>query len=250
MNYTYPIKDDAVRIIGVWSNRFNWDVAKSILHDVLARAKANGGHTQRFFLVNKSGTVLDSFKPEQTLKKSYAAEPVVKRALAPRSDGSSTGKALDGSGEMRIFGYHRSVGYSTYPGVGWAVVSSRQRSEALASASALAKQSAIVALIAAALMLVVAVLFSGAIKRGIESILARIRQLSEDDAAALEHALGELSGGNLTVSVTPVTPAIENVAGDEIGRVAAAVNGIRESTRPRCTHTTTWRRSCARSSAT
>jgi methyl-accepting chemotaxis protein len=230
MNYTYPIKDDAGKIVGVWSNRFNWEVAESILADVLARAKANGGRTQRFFLMNKAGTVLHSFKPEQTLNTSYADKPVVKLALAPKADGHYTGKAIDGSGVTRIFGYHRSEGYSTYPGVGWAVISSRVRSDALAAASALAKQSVIVAVVAAALMLLVAVLFSGAIKRGIQAILARIRQLSEEDTAALENALGELAAGNLTVSLTPVTAPIERVGGDEIGQVAAAVNGIREST--------------------
>jgi methyl-accepting chemotaxis protein len=230
MNFTYPIKDDAGKIVGVWSNRFNWEVAQSILADVLDRAKASGGDTQRFFLVNKAGTVLHSFKPEETLQKSHADKPVVKLALAPKADGHYTGEAIDGTGVTRIFGYHRSAGYSTYPGVGWAVVSSRVRSEALASASALAKRSVIVALVATALMLLIAVLFSGAIKRGIEAILARIRQLSEEDTAALESALGELAGGNLTVTVTPVTPPIENHGRDEIGQVAEAVNGIRAST--------------------
>jgi methyl-accepting chemotaxis protein len=230
MNFSFPIKDDAGKIVGVWSNRFNWEVAQSILSDVLARAKTNGGETQRFFLMNKAGTVLHSFKPEETLKKSHADKPVVKLALAPKADGHYTDEAIDGTGVTRIFGYHRSQGYSTYPGVGWAVVSSRVRSEALASASALAKRSVIVAVVASALMLLIAILFSAAIKRGIEAILARIRQLSEEDTAALESALGELAGGNLTVTVTPVTPPIENVGRDEIGQVAEAVNGIRAST--------------------
>jgi methyl-accepting chemotaxis protein len=230
MNFSYPIKDDAGKIVGVWSNRFNWEVAQSILAEVLARAKASGGDTQRFLLMNKAGTVLHSFKPEETLKTSHADKPVVKLALQPKADGFHTDEAIDGTGVTRIFGYHRSSGYSTYPGVGWAVVSSRVRSEALASASALAKRSIIVALIATALMLTVAVLFSGAIKRGIEAILARIRQLSEQDAAALESALGEMAAGNLTVEVTPVTPPIENVGRDEIGQVATAVNGMSAST--------------------
>jgi methyl-accepting chemotaxis protein len=230
MNFSFPIKDDAGKIVGVWSNRFNWEVAQSILSDVLARAKTNGGETQRFFLMNKAGTVLHSFEPEETLKKSHADKPVVKLALAPKADGHYTDEAIDGTGVTRIFGYHRSQGYSTYPGVGWAVVSSRVRSEALASASALAKRSLIVAVVASALMLLIAILFSAAIKRGIEAILARIRQLSEEDTAALESALGELAGGNLTVTVTPVTPPIENVGRDEIGQVAEAVNGIRAST--------------------
>ena len=230
MNFSYPIKDDAGKIVGVWSNRFNWEVAQSILADVLARAKASGGKTQRFFLMNKAGTVLHSFKPDETLTKSHADEPVVKLALAPKADGTYTGAAIDGTDAVRIFGYHRSAGYSTYPGVGWAVVSSRLRSEALASAGELAKRSALVALIAAALMLLTAVLFSGSIKRGIQAILSRIRQLSEEDAAALENALGELAGGNLTVTLTPVTPPIRVTGRDEIGQVAEAVNGIRDST--------------------
>jgi methyl-accepting chemotaxis protein len=230
MNFTYPIKDDAGKIVGVWSNRFNWEVAQSVLGDVLSRAKASGGETQRFFLMNKAGTVLHSFKPEETLKKSHADKPVVKLALRPKADGHFTGEALDGTGVTRIFGYHRSAGYSTYPGVGWAVVSSRVRSEALASAASLAKRSLIVAAIATALMLLIAVLFSGAIKRGIQAILERIRQLSEQDTAALENALGELAGGNLTVTVTPVTPPIERAGGDELGQVAVAVNGILAST--------------------
>jgi methyl-accepting chemotaxis protein len=230
MNFSYPIKDDAGKIVGVWSNRFNWEVAQSILGDVLARAKASGGDTQRFFLMNSEGTVLHSFKPEETLRKSHADKPVVQLAMKPEADGHTTGEAIDGTGVQRIFGYQRSAGYSTYPGVGWAVVSSRVRSEALASAGALARRSMIVAVIATALMLLVAVLFSGAIKRGIEAILGRIRQLQEQDTAALENALGEMAGGNLTVTVTPVTPPIENPGRDEIGQVAQAVNGILDST--------------------
>jgi methyl-accepting chemotaxis protein len=230
MNFSYPIRDDAGEIVGVWSNRFNWEVAQSILGDVLARAKASGGDTQRFFLMNHEGTVLHSFKPEETLKKSHADKPVVRLALRPKADGHVSGEAIDGSGVERIFGYHHSVGYSTYPGVGWAIVSSRVRSEALASASALAKRSTLVAAIATALMLLVAVLFSGAIKRGIQAILDRIRQLSEEDSKALENALGELAGGNLTVTVEPVTPPIEKTGRDEIGQVAVAVNGILAST--------------------
>jgi methyl-accepting chemotaxis protein len=226
MNFTYPIKDDGGKIVGVWSNRFNWEVAQSILADVLARAKASGGDTQRFFLMNRGGTVLHSFKPQETLQKSHADKPVVKLAMRPKADGHYTDEAIDGTGVTRIFGYHHSAGYSTYPGVGWAVVSSRVRSEALAAASTLAKRSIIVALIATALMLAVAILFSGAIKRGIEAILGRIRQLQEEDSAALENALGEMAGGNLAVTVTPVTPPIDDPGRDEIGQVAQAVNGI------------------------
>ena len=230
MNFTYPIKNDAGKIVGVWSNRFNWDVAESILGDVLARAKASGGVTQRFFLLNRAGTVLHSFKPDETLKKSHADKPVVRLARAPKADGHFSGEAVDGSGDARIFGYHKSSGYSVYPGVGWSVVSSRLRSDALASASSLAKRSVIVALIATALLLLIAVRFSGAIKRGLEAILVRIRQVSEEDVVALENALGEMAGGNLTVTVTPVTPPIDEIGSDEIGQVAHAVNGICAST--------------------
>ncbi|MBI3966023.1 MAG: methyl-accepting chemotaxis protein [Chloroflexi bacterium] len=37
MSFTAPIKNEAGQIVGIWTNRFNWDVATKILQEVEER---------------------------------------------------------------------------------------------------------------------------------------------------------------------------------------------------------------------
>ncbi|MFN8559549.1 MAG: hypothetical protein U0531_20160, partial [Dehalococcoidia bacterium] len=55
MSFTAPIKDSDGRIVGVWSNRFNWQVATTIVRDVEQRAWRSGARSLRVGLVNASG---------------------------------------------------------------------------------------------------------------------------------------------------------------------------------------------------
>ncbi|MGA2929140.1 MAG: HAMP domain-containing methyl-accepting chemotaxis protein [Solirubrobacteraceae bacterium] len=101
------------------------------------------------------------------------------------------------------------------------------------SASASSRSSAqtlmliitVVALFAAA---VVAFLVSSSIKRGVDVVLVRLRSLRDYCATNLEAGIEALAEGDLTVAVEAVTEEIENPSRDEIGQVAAAVNGVRE----------------------
>jgi methyl-accepting chemotaxis protein len=68
------------------------------------------------------------------------------------------------------------------------------------------------------------------IRRAVAPILERLRMLQDHCAADLRRGLELLAQGNLTFEVTPVTPPIENIGGDELGQIATAVNGIRERT--------------------
>ena len=87
-------------------------------------------------------------------------------------------------------------------------------------------------------LLVVAVLLSAGIafvlgrqiKRTVGVILDRLGLLRDNDTKDLREALEALGRGDLTVSVSPVTPPIDEPGRDELGQVAAAVNVIREST--------------------
>ena len=87
-------------------------------------------------------------------------------------------------------------------------------------------------------LLIVAVLLSAGIafvlarqiKRTVGVILDRLGLLRDNDTKDLRDALEALGRGDLTVSVTPVTPPIDEPGRDELGQVAAAVNVIREST--------------------
>ena len=90
----------------------------------------------------------------------------------------------------------------------------------------------IIALLIVAVLLSAGIAFavSRQIKRTVGVILDRLGLLRDNDTKDLREALEALGRGDLTVSVTPVTPAIDEPGRDELGQVAAAVNVIREST--------------------
>jgi methyl-accepting chemotaxis protein len=84
--------------------------------------------------------------------------------------------------------------------------------------------------IALGLGLGVAVLLTRGIKRSVSPILDRLQMLQEHDTTDLRKGLESIAQGDLTFEVTPVTPAIDDVGGDELGQITAAVNGIRDRT--------------------
>ena len=59
MNFTYPIKDAEGNLLGVWTNRFNWEVARTIFSEVLARTVADGAESVQLTLLTRDGTVLE-----------------------------------------------------------------------------------------------------------------------------------------------------------------------------------------------
>jgi methyl-accepting chemotaxis protein len=67
------------------------------------------------------------------------------------------------------------------------------------------------------------------IRRGGAAILERLTSLT-DDADALARALDSAATGDLTVAVSTATERIDTTSSDEIGRVAGAVNTIRDRT--------------------
>ena len=68
------------------------------------------------------------------------------------------------------------------------------------------------------------------IRRSVADVLVTLESLASKCVAGLQDALRAMAAGDLTVSVTPVTPPIERFAGDEMGDVARQVNVIREQT--------------------
>ncbi len=68
------------------------------------------------------------------------------------------------------------------------------------------------------------------IQRSVATILHRLGMLKDNCTTDLRAALVAVSEGDLTVTVTPVTPELERRSNDEIGDIAEAVAGIRENT--------------------
>ncbi len=145
MSFSYPIRDDAGRIVGVWSNRFNWDVATGILDAELARAKAQGQAAARFKLLNRAGIVLGGGSRDEVLRRDLSGHPVVRRALAPNAQGAEIAKGPDGADD--VMGWYRSRGFGLYPGIGWSLLASQPTSEALADSAALTRTILLVALL-------------------------------------------------------------------------------------------------------
>jgi hypothetical protein len=66
MSFTAPIKDADGKVIGVWTNRVNWDVAIKVLDDVQTRAQASGTSTVRLGLVGSNGLLLVARIPPES----------------------------------------------------------------------------------------------------------------------------------------------------------------------------------------
>jgi methyl-accepting chemotaxis protein len=71
---------------------------------------------------------------------------------------------------------------------------------------------------------------SRSIKQRIDVVLDRLTMLQDKCATYVRDGLEALAEGDLTRHYEPVTPLIDNPSRDEIGQVAAAVNGMRERT--------------------
>ncbi len=59
-------------------------------------------------------------------------------------------------------------------------------------------------------------------------ILERLRSLMDNEASEVRESLERIAKGDLTHDARTVTPPIEHAGSDELGRIAEAVNGIRE----------------------
>jgi methyl-accepting chemotaxis protein len=214
MSFTYPIKDNSGKIVGVWSNRFNWGVATSVLDAVLKRAHREGAKSMNAILLNKGGKVLSDGNAADTLARSLASNPVAAAAIRNGADGATIAKAPLG-GPQQVLGYFHSAGYSIYPGIGWSIVATQSKSEALADASALAHKTMLIALLAALLIGAVAYLvaraatkkvrqiadygdFSGRVSEG--DLTARLDVDGADEFAVLGHHLNEMVEGLASMS--------------------------------------------------
>jgi hypothetical protein len=109
MSFTYPIRDDAGEIVGVWTNRFNWAVATDVLTAVVDRAKESGALTAKLFIVDSAGMVLASENEEDELTRDASLEPVVVAALALEGTGFQAEQAFDGSGADSLLGYFQEM---------------------------------------------------------------------------------------------------------------------------------------------
>jgi methyl-accepting chemotaxis protein len=108
---------------------------------------------------------------------------------------------------------------------------SEAASESAAISSSSGKRTiAIVTAFALLLGAAAAFLITRGVTRGAATILDRLGLLRDHCTTDLAGGLDAVAAGDLTRQVTPVTPLIDDPGEDEIGRIAEAVNVIRNNT--------------------
>lgn len=226
LSFTYPIKGANGEVIGVWTNRFNWDVTLDVLNSVIERAAANGMTTARIVVVDSAGKVVASQEDGDILKLDLSSHPVVGKALGEGASGASEGAALDGTGRANLLGYYHSSGFSLYPGLGWGVVATQDRSEALAAAGSLTRLILAVGFIAAIAIVAVAVVLARRLRAPVLEVVSSLESLRANALTELQRGITALAQGDLSVHVAVEPLVIANPSTDEVGRSAAAVNQI------------------------
>jgi methyl-accepting chemotaxis protein len=108
-----------------------------------------------------------------------------------------------------------------------AAISSQQSAESSAAFGTTAVL--VVCAVALPLLLLVVVTTIRSIVRRMRPLLERMQSLQDHESADLRTSLERLADGDLTLSAAVVTEPIEDRSGDELGQIAAAVNGIRDS---------------------
>ncbi|MFN8122769.1 MAG: methyl-accepting chemotaxis protein [Thermoleophilia bacterium] len=148
VSFSYPIKDASGRVVGVWTNRFNWDVVKTLLDEKLAAL----------------GDV-----PGRSLTVATASGEEASRAGGLKA------------GADAIAAQATSKGYSTYAGLGWRVEARQDKGTALAAATRVRNLVLLAGIILMALIAVAASYLARSIVRPIEVLEARLTEIAEGD---------------------------------------------------------------------
>ena len=196
MSFTYPILGSDGEIVGVWSNRFNWDVAIAIADAEEAQARSLGRNTTNISMANADGVLILTDDENAVLTESLGEEDA---GLASGSDRAGF-RVVDHEGGNVIEGFAASKGFSTYPGVGWQVFARRSTDEALAPAADLSRLALLLGLVAAVVIVIVAV------------IVAR----------SVANRAGLVAGAAAAISRGELNSEITDTSTDELGRLAGS----------------------------
>jgi len=173
MSFTAAIWGPNDEVVGVWSNRFNWDIASTILEEVESRARKEGQPSVRLAIVSSQGTVLAAPGGSAVLQ-----DTIFDRASLMNSRGTAVGHA-DGRGlvsnKPALEGWAKSSGYSHYPGMGWTVVATRDYEDVLSDTEKLR-----LAMLVAFIVAVVVVAFGAAlVARSIGSAVGQVSEVAK-----------------------------------------------------------------------
>lgn len=209
MSYSAPIKDQNGNIIGIWHNLVRPEMLGQILQSAYTGMAENSWQTAEIHLVDQKGVEVIGFIPEMAKEGFTYSES---SARADFSDGrNSVAKGLISSstaglgplsnprnGAASLGAYSKSEGAMGYPGVGWSVVTTVDKNQAMA---AVRRSKA-----------VFFVLFL-ALSAGVPFLAVRLARLISEPISEVEEAMRSIASGRVDV-------VIHHQSSDEIGGLA------------------------------
>lgn len=111
--YTAPILDENNEVLGMVSNRFNWDFVQDIVDKMPVGPLAN------IFIISEDGIVLSSRNRKGILSDSLSWAMAGEHALNGES-----GYTIEcaRNGQLRAWGFTHTFGYNAYPGKKWSAL--------------------------------------------------------------------------------------------------------------------------------
>jgi len=173
MLFSYPVVNDAGKIVGVWSNRFNADVVTQIFAEKLGESKG-----EQLALMNTAGKVV-AVDGDGALKVGVDAASVAGFTAGKSSELGVLETTELGTGDAVLQGFARSKGYSTYPGVGWTLTANRDSEIALASANHAKNLLILIGLLLTALIAAAAWFLARSFARPIISLKEEMEEIAE-----------------------------------------------------------------------
>jgi methyl-accepting chemotaxis protein len=135
VSFSEPIRAVDGRVLGVWSNRLDWGVVRTVLHEAVATRAGEQGPAVHLYLLNRARSVIGSDRPVgrvrsqlrdiSALGKEFDSDQGLARSSLVRDVPVSV-LEHDARG-VDIVSYFHSTGYSSYPGLGWTMLAAADR---------------------------------------------------------------------------------------------------------------------------
>lgn len=208
MSYSAPVKDKNGATIGFWHNLVRPEMLGQILHSAYGGMAANSWKSAEIHLVNKDGKVVIAFDPGMA-KSGYVLDLDSKSADFSKDQNSiakglaskdlvGLGSLANQSNASALGAFAKSEGAMGYPGVGWSVVTTVGKGEALAAV----RSSQVIFVV---LFLVLAA--------GVPLLAVRLAKLISEPISEVEEAIRTIASGRVDVEIV-------HDSKDEIGGLA------------------------------
>ena len=207
LNFSAPVYDEKGKIVRVWSNRTSLDrTASNVMEALRVSMRSFGAKSAVVQVINHAGLLLEDADPAAVMVFDLvqAGLTAARRVVAGESGSDIEHNTRTGVLQLNAFAPER--GFGDFKGFGWGVLVRQEANEVAEDATALRNFTVGTGLAAAALIVAIALLIAGGIARPLVSAVQVLEKVAAGD----------------------LTPRLDASGSDELGRMAAALNGALE----------------------